>query len=121
MSSIPTALSDQVSRLVSDNQQLRVKVANDEKTIHLLKDQYSALSATVNGLRDRHAREVHDITSERDEAVVRHKEVTTLLLQAADIVMQALRANEGDLTPENIPDRRVAYIDDDRLPIARLS
>ena len=57
MSIIPTALSDQVSRLVSDNQQLRVKVANDETTIHLLKDQYAALAATVNGLRDRHSRD----------------------------------------------------------------
>ena len=124
MSNIPITdhhLSEQISRLVSENQHFRVKSENDEKTIHLLKQQYSGLSATVNGIRDKHAREMHDLTTERDEAVVRHQQVTTLLLQAADIVMQALRANEGDTVPLNIPDRVMPHIIDDRLPIARLS
>jgi hypothetical protein len=114
-------LIDQVGLLVSENQHLRVKSDNDDKTLHLMREQYDALSSSVEGLRDRHERETHKLRTERDQAVRKYAVIKALLMQSADITMQALRAEQGDETPEVIPDRVVRHVSDDRLPIARLS
>ena len=127
-----TAFTDQANRIVAENQHLRVKSENDDITIRLLKDQYSGLAAEVNGIRDKAAadiarakdgaeRAVSGMQIERDQAVIAFKEIDTLLLQAADLIMQALRAREGDAAPEIMPTARGAHINDERLPIARLS
>lgn len=110
-------LTDQIGSIVSENQHLRVKSENDDLTIHLQQQQYSALAATVNGLRDEHAREAHDLRTERDEAVIRFKTIDTLLLQAAQIIMQALRARAGNDVPEILPAIQTPHIEDARLPI----
>lgn len=116
-----TTLSEQVSRLVAENQHLRVKTENDEITRNLMKEQYDALASSVEGTRNKHEREVHLLRTERDQAVRAFKEVDSLLMQAADLLVQAIRAREGDATPEKMPVNRGAHVKDDRLPIARLS
>lgn len=124
--------ADQANRLVAENQHLRVKSDSDDLTIRLMREQYDGLAATVNNVRDKAAaeikatqdyaeHEISDLTIERDQAVRAFKEIDTLLLQAADLVMQALRAREGDAAPESLPTQRGMHIDDDRLPIARLN
>ena len=114
-------LSEQVDRLVSENQHLRVKSDNDDITHRLMKEQYDALSASVEGMRSKFEREIHLMRTERDQAVRASKEINTLLLQAANLIMQALRAKEGDAAPEKMPEARGKHVSDDRLPIARLS
>jgi len=84
-------LSEQVDRLVSENQHLRVKSDNDDITRQLLKEQYDALAGSVENTRTKHEREMHLLRTERDQAVIAFKEIDTLLLQAADMVMQATR------------------------------
>lgn len=114
-------LSDQIRDIVTENQNLRVRTDNDAKTIFLMKQQYDALAASVDGVKDKHDREIHKMRTERDHAVRAFKEIDTTLMQAADLIMQALRARQGDATPEQIPERITPHIKDDRLPIARLS
>lgn len=114
-------LSDQIRDIVTENQNLRVRTDNDAKTIFLMKQQYDALAASVDGMKDKHDREIHKMRTERDQAVRAFKEIDTTLMQAADLIMQALRARQGDATPEQIPERITPHIKDDRLPIARLS
>lgn len=127
-----TALSDQVNQIVAENQHLRVKSENDDITLNLMKSQYDSLAAQVADIRSKARAEVEkarnmaadqiaDMTIERDQAVRAFKEIDTTLMQAADLIMQALRARQGDDTPEQIPDRVTPHLRDDRLPIARLS
>ncbi len=116
-----SVLSDRVREMVTENQSLRVRTDNDEKTIFLMKAQYDSLAASVDAMRDKHDREMHKMRTERDQAVRAFKEIDTTLMQAADMIMQALRARQGDTTPEQIPDRKTSHLNDDRLPIARLS
>ena len=97
--------TDRVTALVQENQHLRVRTDNDDKTIALMKEQYDKLAASVDGLRDKHEREIHAMRTERDQAARSNREIEALLLQASEIVMQALRARVGDLQP---PDRSVA-------------
>lgn len=114
-------LSEQVSQLVSENQHLRVKSDNDNITLALMKQQYDALSSSVESLRNKHDREAHTLRTERDVATIKFKTIDTLLLQASNIIMQALRARQGDDTPEQIPERPTREVRDDRLPIARFT
>jgi len=114
-------LSDQIRDIVTENQNLRVRTSNDSVTIGLMKSQYDALAASVDGMKDKHDREMHKMRTERDQAVRSFKEIDTTLMQAADLIMQALRARQGDAAPEVMPDRLTSHIKDDRLPIARLS
>jgi len=127
-----STLSDQVDRMVAENQHLRVRCESQETTITLMRDQYDALAAQVNDIRaksrfeverarDRAESEVSELTIERDHAVRSFKEIDSILLQAADLIMQALRARQGDNTPEKMPERQTPHIVDDRLPIARLN
>lgn len=121
MSNMPLTLSEQISRLVTENQNLRVKSSNDDTTFALMKSQYDGLAESVDAMRDKYERQIQKLTVERDHAVRAFKEIDTTLLQSADLIMQALRARNGDDTPEIVADRKIAHINDDRLPIARLS
>lgn len=107
--------------MVTENQNLRVRTDNDSITIGLMRSQYDALAASVDAMRDKHDREMHKLRTERDQAVRSFKEIDSTLMQAADLIMQALRARQGDATPEQIPDRITSHVKDDRLPIARLN
>jgi hypothetical protein len=111
----------QVDALVAENQHLRVKSDNDDKTLHLMQEQYKALAASVDSMRNKYERQIFQLTTERDDATVKHSKIKSLLLQAADIVMQAARADIGDETPERMPQQTGQHIQDDRLPIARLN
>lgn len=120
-------LSDQVSRIIAENQNLRIRVENDAKTIRTMTEQYDDLAAQVDDIRNSAAadcenvrvwanREVMAMQIERDQAVRKFEMVDTTLKQAADLIMQAARAAVGDLTPEKLPERKLAVIKDDRLP-----
>src|SRR4051812_12735440 len=50
MTNMQMTLSEQIDRLVAENQHLRVKSENDDKTLHLLKEQYRLLAAQVEGI-----------------------------------------------------------------------
>lgn len=126
------ALSDQINMMVAENQHLRVKSDSDDLTINLMRQQYDGLAAQVADIRAKARSEVEkarnmaedqvaDMTIERDQAIRSFKEIDTTLMQAADLIMQALRARRGDITPEQIPDVATVHFNDDRLPIARLS
>lgn len=130
MSHAAITLSEQVDRLVTENQSLRVKSDNDDKHIHLLTDQYNTLAAQVAAIRRRAAEEVANIKSkteealmdmqiERDQAVAAYKSVDSTLLQAAELIMQAARARVGDAQTEP-PVAAIAGFDA-RLPAAHLS
>jgi hypothetical protein len=110
------SFADQANRLVTENQNLRVKSDNDDKTIYLMKEQYDGLSSSVEAMRNKHDREMHTLRTERDRATRAFKEIDTVLLQAADLIMQALRARQGDGAPEQIPERPMALVNDSRLP-----
>lgn len=116
-----TKFVDQANQMVTENQNLRVKSDNDDKTIHLMKAQYDGLSASVEAVHNKHDRELHIARTERDQAVRAFKEIDTLLMQAANLVMQALRARQGDLTPAEILERPMTLVKDDRLPGISLS
>ncbi|HKY85827.1 MAG TPA: hypothetical protein VJL90_03600 [Pseudorhodoplanes sp.] len=120
-------LHDQVERLVNENQALRVKSENDDKLIHLLKEQYNSLAAQVKGIREDAIREVErarhqrdaDVSAaeiERDQAQVAYKEIDGLLLQVCDTITQAARARIGNATPEKMQSRPMPAIEDGRLP-----
>jgi hypothetical protein len=111
-----STLSIQVSQMVLENQHLRVKSDNDDKTIHLMKEQYDAMAASVEGMRDRHVRELHEMRTGRDQAVRQFKTIDTLLLQASEIIMQALRARQGETVPAQIPDRPMPVVGHPLLP-----
>lgn len=127
MNNNPMTLSEQVDRLVAENQSLRVKSNNDDTMIHLLKEQYEILHRQVQGIRERADREVEkarafardsvmDMQMDRDRAIVAYREIEGLLLRATDTITQALRARVGDLTPEKMPEADLPHINDDRLP-----
>ena len=120
-------LSEQVDRLVAENQHLRVKSENDDKTIHLLKEQYALLSKQVAGIREGAVREVEkartssrdavmDMQMDRDQAIIAYQEIESLLLRATDTITQALRARVGNATPEKMPQAELSVHDDERLP-----
>jgi hypothetical protein len=105
-------LADQITDIVRENQNLRVKSDNDDKTIHLMRQQYDSLAAEVDGIRDKAAREIRALITERDQAVRKFKEIDTTLMQAAEIILQAARARVGNGTTPAPP----PAITDDRLP-----
>lgn len=118
--SVDSEFGRQVDALVAENQHLRVKSDNDNKTLFLMRQQYEALAASVDSMRDDYERKLHRARTECDQAIIKHSAIKSLLLQSADIVMQALRADAGDEAPEKMPANRGPHITDDRLPIARL-
>lgn len=116
-----SAFSDQINLLIAENRRLLKKSEADDKTIYVLKDQYDTLHAGVESLIEDHRAIERQLAGERDRAVRAYTEINGLLNQSADLIMQAIRARVGDLTPEKMPQRPLAEIHDDRLPIARLS
>jgi hypothetical protein len=114
-------IHNQVAVMVAENRRLLKKSAADDATIHILKEQYDTLQAGVENMVEDHRRIERELSAERDRAVRAFTEIDGLLNQTADLVMQAARARTGDNTPEQMPERRLASINDDRLPIARLS
>ncbi len=106
----------QADALVRENQHLRVKSDNDDKTLHLMREQYAALAASVDGMRDKYEREIRGLRVDRDQAVIKHSTIKSLLLQAADIIVQAARADVGNDTPEKMPSQIGAHLIDPRLP-----
>lgn len=110
----------QIDALVAENQHLRVKSENDDITINLMREQYRAMAESVESMRNKYERQIFQLTTERDDAVAKRSKIKSLLLQGADITMQALRADAGDDTPEKMPAQTGTHISDDRLPIARL-
>lgn len=130
MSNAAITLSEQVDRLVTENQNLRVKSNNDDKHIHLLTDQYNTLASQIASIRRRAAEEVTrtkaeaeeavmDMQIERDQAVTAYQSVDRTLLQAAELIMQAARARVGNAEPA--PPATINGFDDARLPATRLS
>ncbi len=113
-------LTDQVGRLVARNRFLQVKSDSDDNVIRTLNDQYAKLASEVDGIRDESARRESAMRIERDKAVAKYEIINGLLVQTADLLMQAFRAREGDKTPEKAQERIVGAVTDDRLPIARL-
>lgn len=125
-------LSEQIDSLVAENRHLRIKSDADDRTIHLLKEQYAGLSAQVKGMREdaireveraRHQRDaaVQDMEIERDEALAANSQIEALLLQATEIITQALRARIGNATPEKMPPAQLGEVNDARLPAPTLS
>lgn len=114
-------LAGQVAALIAENHRLRTKSIKDDDLIGVLKQQYDDLAAEMDGIRDFHARQTRALQTERDKAVRMFTEIDGLLLQATDLIMQALRARKGDDTPEKMPQAITPHLNDDRLPIACLS
>lgn len=124
-------IGDQVATLVRENQNLRVKSDNDDKTIHLLGEQYKLLADQVRDIREKAASDVRrakqdaddavmDMQIERDQAKAAYQIIETNLLQAADLIMQAARAREGNATPLIMPKAQLPHIEDARLPAPKL-
>lgn len=111
----------QADALVRENQHLRVKSDNDDITMQLMREQYKALADSVEDMRSGLETKLHRMRVERDEAVLKHRTIKGLLLQSTDLVMQALRADKGDETPEIMPPQTGRHIEDDRLPLAELN
>jgi hypothetical protein len=110
-------LGDRVNEMIAENQHLRVKVDNQASLITLLQEQYDKSAGSMNALRDKYDREMHDLRTERDQAVRKFKTIDALLLQASNIIMQALRARQGDEVPEKIPDRPQTVTGHHLLPV----
>lgn len=116
-----SAFSRQATDLVNENRHLHTKCESQENTIALLQNQYDDLADSVDGMKDRHERECHQLRTERDRALRAYTQMDGLLAQTADLIMQAARARKGDLTPETIPERPTFHIEDGRLPAPHLS
>lgn len=114
-------LSDQIDHIVKENQHLRVKSDNDNKTFHLLKAQYDALAASVEGVHDLHAKEMHKLRTERDVSIRRFKEIDSLLLQCTDILMQALHARDGSRSMAPFPEVKSVTLEVEQQTPVQLS
>jgi folate-dependent tRNA-U54 methylase TrmFO/GidA len=96
-------VTDQVAKLVAENRRYRVKSEADDKTIHLLKEQYDALQSGVENMIEEHRANERALAAERDRAVRSYTEIEGHLHQAADLIVQAMRARVGNADPA--PDR----------------
>lgn len=125
-------LSEKVNAVVDENQHLRTRCESQETTIELMREQYEALAGQVDSIRNRaridveRARgkaeaEVTDMMIERDRAIRAYVEIDGLLRQTGELISSAFRARAGNETPEQVPERRLAVVDDSRLPAASIS
>lgn len=110
------AFSTQVSDLVAENRRLLLKSQTDDDTIRTVKAQYDALSDGMENLIEDHRKIERELSIRADKAERAAKEVEGLLARAADLIMQAFRAKEGDTTPAAMPMAQLAKINDPRLP-----
>lgn len=102
------SLSDQVNRLVAENRRLRLKGEADDATIDLLKRQYDTLQGGVEDMIEDHRKIERDLSAARDRAVVAYTEIDGLLKQAADLIVQAMRARVPAAAPDDGELRRDA-------------
>lgn len=120
-------LSDQIGRLIDENRRLRVKSNEDDETIRMLTDKLEELQAGVNGMIETHReaedsmKEEHraiqrDLSFRADNAEIKERKMRSLVNQAADLILQAMRAEAGDETPKKMPQRQLENLNDDRLP-----
>lgn len=109
-------LSDQINQLIAENRRLRSKSAADDATIHLLKEQYAAVSGGIEDMVEDHRKIERELTIEAHNARVAYIQIQGLLDQAADLILQAARARIGDITPEKMPTATLAVIGDSRMP-----
>lgn len=127
-----TTLSDQVNALIAENRRLRMKSEADDKTIHVLKEQYDSLQSGVenmvedhrrieNAMLEDHRSTVRELVAERDRAVRAYTEIEGNLNQAADLIMQAARARVGNETPDPMPQAHTPHLADSRIPQVLLS
>jgi chromosome segregation ATPase len=124
-----TAFSDQINNLIAENRRLKNKSDADDKTIHVLKEQYNALQAGVEDMVEDHRKIERELVDQANRHKVSYTEIDGVLMQAADLIMQAARARIGNATPAVVPtpptkmvnDHRLPDVRDDRLPIARLA
>ena len=127
---VALTLADQIELLERENSALRHKSDSDDTTIHLLKEQYKALSDSVSSIREKARREVelarsqrdHDVQDmqiSRDMALVSNHEIEAILTQAAKVITEGLNSRIGNQTPGKMPPGKMPpapYIHDDRLP-----
>lgn len=103
-----SSLSDQVNRLVAENRRLRLKGEADDATIDLLKRQYDTLQGGVEDMIEDHRKIERELSASRDRAVVAYTEIDGLLKQAADLIVQAMRARVPSAAPDDGELRRDA-------------
>lgn len=116
-----TAFSDQINILVSDNRRLHAKTEADGTTIRLLKEENAGLHVTIEEMTRHYRQRERELIADTNRAKVAYTEISGLLNQVAETVLQAARAQIGDQTPEKMPAPHLPHLKDDRLPIARLS
>lgn len=131
-------LSIQVSALIDENRRLRKKSESDELTIAHMKTQYDQFAAEfdkvcaqydaqittlkmsyedqIREMKHDHTRSTTSLTMDRDRTARSNTEITGLLNQAADLIMQGLRARVGNQTPQEVPSNVLKLLDDDRIP-----
>ena len=66
-------------------------------------------------IEDHRARE-RDLAFRTDSSEIKERKMKSLLNQAADMILQAMRADVGNDTPEKMPQRQLSDMNDDRLP-----
>ena len=104
------------AKLVKENRGLVLQTETDAATIALLKKQYDDLAAGVESMVEDHRRIERELAIRADKAERACKEMEGLLQRAADLIMQAFRAREGDTTPETMPPQTGRHIQDSRMP-----
>ncbi len=115
------AFTDQISAMVAENRRLRNKSDADDKTIHVLKAQYDAVTGGIENMIEDHRKIERDLTIQLHKAQAAYQEIDGLLHQASDLILQAARARVGNGTPEKMPTAAVPAIEDGRLPAPVLS
>lgn len=116
-----TKWTDQISGLIAENRRLRNKSDADDKTIHLLKEQYASVTGGIEDMIEDHRRVERDLTIEAHNAKVAYTQIQGLLDQAADLILQAARARIGDDTPAKMPAAIIPVLADGRMPEVSLS
>ncbi len=113
--------TDQATKLVAENRRLRIKSDVDDETINILKQQYDELQSGVENLIEDHRKIERQLCAERDRAVRTSAEIEALLTQAGDLILQAMRARIGDVTPKVMPKAQTPHLVDQRMPQVLLS
>lgn len=108
--------TDQVNNLVTENRHLTLKTESQENTIGMLSQQYDDLASSVEAMRAEYEQNLHTLRVERDQAVRKFTKINALLMQCADLTMQAIRAKIGDETPEKMPETLGNITDHPALP-----
>lgn len=88
-------LNEQVSRIISENQRLRAKSAHDDGTIEIITRQYEDLVEMIKRERIEADNEIDGLRIERDQAVRAYRAMESILVQASDFIVQAVRARDG--------------------------